>query len=206
MNHWMIDRDAILLPSWREAFPLARGLRPHEATRPLSGQPGILWCRRRAGEAADAVLPKLTLGPGQFVVVLADEPSEAVVTESLEQGASGCCNTHAAPEVLRQVALVVENGGLWIGQAMLQRLVGSASKLLAVRPEEGQANNDWSSMLSEREIQVAREVASGASNREIALKLSITERTVKAHLSAIFEKLALRDRLQLSLRINGLSL
>ena len=50
---------------------------------------------------------------------------------------------------------------------------------------------------------MARLVAGGASNREVAEQLSITERTVKAHLSAIFEKLGLRDRLQLSLRING---
>ncbi|QKV57525.1 MAG: response regulator transcription factor [Dechloromonas sp.] len=42
-----------------------------------------------------------------------------------------------------------------------------------------------------------------AANKEIATRLEITERTVKAHLSAIFEKLGVRDRLQLSLRVNG---
>lgn len=53
---------------------------------------------------------------------------------------------------------------------------------------------------------MAKLVAGGASNKEIAGQLSITERTVKAHLSAVFEKLGLRDRLQLSLKINGLSI
>jgi len=57
--------------------------------------------------------------------------------------------------------------------------------------------------LSEREVQVARLIANGASNKEIADRLVITERTVKAHLTAIFEKLGVRDRLQLSLRVNG---
>jgi len=205
MNHWIIDRDAVLLPSWLEAFPQVRALRPQEVTQVFLGDATIIWCRRRAGETADAVLPQLALKPGQFVVVLADEPNETVVAESLGLGASGCCNTHAAPEVLRQVALVVENGGLWVGQTVLQRLVGSATRVLASRAD-GQANSEWSSLLSERETQVARQVAAGASNREIALKLSITERTVKAHLSAVFEKLGLRDRLQLSLRINGLNI
>ena len=61
-------------------------------------------------------------------------------------------------------------------------------------------------ILSDREAQVAKFVAQGANNREIAQALQISERTVKAHLSAIFEKLGVRDRLQLSLRVNGLEI
>ncbi|MFH1659195.1 MAG: response regulator transcription factor [Pseudomonadota bacterium] len=146
----------------------------------------------------------MTVSPAQIVVILADEPGDAIIAEACALGASGCCNTHAAPEVLRQVALVVENGGLWIGQSLLQRLVGSTSRVLEARPEA--KLDTWSGLLSERESQVAKLVAGGASNKEIADQLSITERTVKAHLSAIFEKLGLRDRLQLSLRINGVNL
>jgi DNA-binding NarL/FixJ family response regulator len=138
------------------------------------------------------------------VVLLADEPDESVVEEALALGASGCCNTNAAPEVLRQVALVVENGGLWVGQSLLLRLVGGASRALATKSERP-PRVDWAMLLSEREVQVARLVAGGASNREVAEQLSITERTVKAHMSAIFEKLGLRDRLQLSLHINGVN-
>jgi len=204
MHHWMIDRDATALPSWLEAFPQASVLRRDQIDLP-GREPGILWFRLRAGEVAASVLPTTPLGAGQFVVVLADEPDESVVTEALASGASGCCNTYAAPEVLRQVALVVENGGLWIGQSLLQRLVGSASHLLRQQSPQ-QKDEAWSAPLSEREAQVARLVAGGASNKEIAGQLFITERTVKAHLTAVFEKLGLRDRLQLSLRINGLSL
>ena len=53
-------------------------------------------------------------------------------------------------------------------------------------------------------IMVAEQVAHGASNREIAEALEITERTVKAHLSAIFEKLGVRDRVQLALAMNNI--
>jgi DNA-binding NarL/FixJ family response regulator len=205
MQNWIIDRDAVALPSWQEAMPNAVVLRRDRVVDIPAGAPGVLWWRLRAGEVAGALLPTVALCPGRFLVVLADEPNEAVITEALALGASGCCNTHAAPEVLRQVALVVENGGLWIGQLLLQQLVGSASRLLGQRASE-QKSEDWASRLSEREIQVARLVAGGASNKEIAEQLFITERTVKAHLTAVFEKLALRDRLQLSLRINGLSI
>jgi DNA-binding NarL/FixJ family response regulator len=204
MHHWIIDRDVAALPSWLEVFPQAKLVRRDQIAI-VGTEPAILWFRLRAGETAASVLPTTPLGAGQFVVVLADEPDESVVTAALASGASGCCNTYAAPEVLRQVALVVENGGLWIGQSLLQRLVGSASHLLRQQSPQ-QKDEGWSATLSEREAQVARLVAGGASNKEIAGQLFITERTVKAHLTAVFEKLGLRDRLQLSLRINGLSL
>lgn len=204
MIHCFVDRDTQALPSWLEAFPQARVVSRQDARKSLYGGSGIFWCRCRPQESLAVILGGLTISPTQIVVVLADEPSDAIIAEACALGASGCCNTHAAPEVLRQVALVVENGGLWIGQSLLQRLVSSTSTVLEARPEA--KLDTWSALLSERESQVAKLVAGGASNKEIADQLSITERTVKAHLSAIFEKLGLRDRLQLSLRINGVNL
>lgn len=202
MNHCFVDRDLIPVPTWLEAFPRARVMRRENLAMLPAGEPVILWVRYRAGETLESVLPAGTLETWQLLVLLADEPDEDVVADALARGASGCCNTHAAAEVLQQVALVVENGGLWVGQSLLRRLVGGTSRALAGRSERP-PRVDWSTVLSEREVQVARLVAGGASNREVADQLSITERTVKAHLSAIFEKLGLRDRLQLSLRING---
>lgn len=202
MLHCFVDRDASPLPTWLEAFPEASTLRRDQLAQLPSGQAVTLWIRLRSGETLASVLPSAPLETWQLLVLLADEPDDEVVASALAQGASGCCNTHAAPEVLKQVALVVGNGGLWVGQSLLRRLVGGTSRALAVRTERP-PRVDWATVLSEREVQVARLVAGGASNREVAEQLSITERTVKAHMSAIFEKLGLRDRLQLSLRING---
>jgi DNA-binding NarL/FixJ family response regulator len=162
----------------------------------------LIWCRLNSGENVEEVIaPCLTLG--QPVVVLADEPDETVVVAALEAGAAGCCNSRSASEVLQQVTLVVSNGGLWVGQSILRRIVGGASRVLGQRAEAPK-DDSWSKKLSERECQVAKLVASGESNKEIADHLAISERTVKAHLTSVFEKLGLRDRLQLSLRINGL--
>lgn len=201
MRHWIIDQGEEFLPSWLEAFPQARIFGSNQAIPILGSEPLVLWYRCRSSQSPESILRLPTLAPGQFVVMLADEPTESLVTSALTLGASGCCNTYAAPEVLRQVAVVVANGGLWIGQSLLQRLIGGASRVLAAGGGQ-QRTGDWITALSEREAQVARLVSGGASNKEIAAQLSITERTVKAHLSAIFEKLGLRDRLQLSLRIN----
>ena len=191
MNHCFVDRQLSPLPTWLAAFPTARIFCREDLPALPVGEPIILWCRCRAGESVASVLGGLRLEAWQLVVLLADEPDETIVADALACGASGCCNTHAAPEVLQQVALVVGNGGLWVGQSLLRRLVGGTSRVLAARTERP-PRVDWSSVLSEREVQVARLVAGGASNREVAEQLSITERTVKAHMSAIFEKLGLR--------------
>lgn len=204
MQHWIFDREAEMLASWQEAMPTARILQRNDVSNIPAGEPGILWCRLRSGEAMDDVLSAIHGAPRYPLVLLCDEPDDAIVMQALEAGAAGGCNTHAAPEVLRQVALVVGNGGLWVGQSLLRQLVGSTARTLGQRSRE-EKRDDWAQLLSEREVQVARLVAGGASNKEVASQLSITERTVKAHLGAIFEKLSLRDRLQLSVRVNGLT-
>lgn len=195
MQHWIVDAGGQMLANWSAALPAAILVDRTEAGRVIPAVSGIVWIRLRAGETPPAVMP----GTGQKLVILADDPDPALIMQALAAGAAGCCNTHAAPDVLRQVALVVSNGGLWIGQQLLQQVVGSTARLLARRTD----NDDWSAPLSERERQVARLVASGASNREVAERLAISERTAKAHLSSIFQKLAVRDRLQLSLRVNS---
>jgi DNA-binding NarL/FixJ family response regulator len=205
MQHWICDSETRPIPTWLQAMPEAKLLGRGQLNGIPANEPGILWFRLRAGEVVGDALPRIGLGEGQHLVLLCDDPDEAVVMQALTAGASGCCNTHAAPEVLNQVAMVVGNGGLWVGQSLLQRLVGSTSRILGQRPAEAKIDG-WAGRLSERETQVARQVAGGASNKEIASQLSISERTVKAHLTSIFEKLGLRDRLQLSLKINGMTI
>ena len=203
MQHWIVDAGAQLLPNWKAAMPEAILVGRLEPGSLLPVAPGVVWIRLRAGESLAAALPGSGTGVAQKMVILADDPDSALVMQSLAAGAAGCCNTHAAPAVLRQVALVVSNGGLWIGQNLLQQVVGSTSRLLARRQPETAGDQDWAAPLSARERQVARLVAGGASNREVAERLAISERTAKAHLTSIFEKLEVRDRLQLSLRVNS---
>lgn len=192
----LIDDAAKILANWREAFP--DGLRRRREEFPPAAL--LYWLRLLPGESPASIVPSPAL-PAPFII-LADEPSESLVMQALEAGAAGCCNTHAAPEVLQQVAVVAENGGLWVGRTLMRHVLASTQRILAQKESLPEA--DWTSLLSEREIAVARLVAQGASNKEVAHRLDIVERTVKAHLTAIFEKLQVRDRLQLSLRINGL--
>lgn len=202
MEYEIVDTEHIFLPNWREAMPAARMVLRTAAQNGAGADVSIRWCRLRAGESMAVILPALLARKGR-TVVLADEPGDALTLEALSAGAAGCCNTHAAPEVLQQVAAVVGNGGLWVGQNLLQQLIGRTARILTSQ-NPASTGNALPDTLSERERQVAKLVANGASNKEIASQLSIAERTVKAHLTAIFDKTGARDRLQLSLKINGM--
>jgi len=201
MAHWFMTPGSEP-ESWQQAFPEASVLSATELARFHPAIGDTVWVRLASEQTPVSALQTIQVPSGVPLVVLSDQPDETVALASLAAGASGCCNSHAAPEVLRQVALVVGNGGLWVGQGLMQRLVGGAARALAGSPA-AVASDDWAKPLSEREQEVAQRVAQGASNKEIAAQLDISERTVKAHLGAIFEKLGVRDRLQLSLRVNG---
>jgi DNA-binding NarL/FixJ family response regulator len=205
MQHWIVDREITPMPAWLDAMPAARFLSREQLGAARFAGAGVIWSRLRSGEPVERALDGIDRSGGQPVVLLSDVPDENQVLQALSLGAAGCCNSRAAPEVLRQVAVVVGNGGLWVGQSLLRQLVGATTRRLGQLPVEPEID-DWRRALSEREAEVAGLVAGGASNKEVANRLAITERTVKAHLSAIFEKLEVRDRLQLSLRINGLKI
>ncbi len=202
VRHWIFDRAVEPIPEWIDALPGLTVLKREDSVTVPDEPNAIFWCRCRGDESLSSVLDAIPFPSKARLVVLADTPDELLVTEAFALGAVGCCNSYAASEVIRQVATVVENGGLWIGRSLLQNLVKSTGRSINNKIIENHSLGELS-VLSDREMQVAKRVGAGASNKEIAVQLSITERTVKAHLSAIFEKLGLRDRLQLSLRVNG---
>ena len=129
-------------------------------------------------------------------------PDDRQALTALDLGARGYVHTLAASEVLNQVALVVTNKGVWVGQELLTKVLAGSFKALQQRVEPDRyQHSEYLALLSERERCVALAVARGATNKEVARQLDITERTVKAHMSAIFKKLAVRDRLQLILKL-----
>ena len=204
--HLFLCPNGRMLPRWSEAFQSGRAGRPQATRAPKSGNFAVVWLRLEHGLSVavqiENLAPQFKLFP---CVVLSDQPSDEEALAAFAAGARGYCNTHAAAQLLVQIAAVVLQGGLWIGESLMKRLVSATGRLQGsvVSAAEGET---WSKNLTEREKQVARTLASGASNKEIARTLGITERTVKAHVGAIFEKLQVRDRLQLSLRVNGHSL
>lgn len=188
-----------MLPRWREAFANGTCLSLDD-TFSEQGSPVIAWVRLLAGKPVDeqVTTARKLLGPIP-VVVLSDTPNDQEALAAFAAAARGYCNSHATSETLLQVANVVLQGGLWIGESLMQRLIQVTRN---VSVPLGQKPSEWENKLTDREREVARVVASGASNKEIARQLGITERTVKAHITTILEKLGIRDRLQLALIVH----
>lgn len=199
--HCFVSKKGGLLPRWREAFPASAGLGLD--VQAVNGTPpALVWVRllpgRPVAELFDGIRRRLGDVP---IIALSDRPDDDEAIACFAAAARGYCNTHATPDLLRQVAGVALQGGLWIGEHLMQRLLRATAHIPLPAPVAAPA--DWAASLTERERQVAAAVAGGASNKEVARELGITERTVKAHVGAILDKLGVRDRLQLSLVVLG---
>jgi DNA-binding NarL/FixJ family response regulator len=134
------------------------------------------------------------------IVCMVSFPKDEDAFALLARGARGYCHVAAAPTQLRLVANTVKNGGFWLPASLMRRVMASADGLVAQISSNKAVSLDE---LTKRECQVAKAVADGLSNREIAARLSISERTVKARLTSVFQKLNVRDRVQLALLLRG---
>lgn len=210
-QHFFLSRPSATVPDrWCEAFPAglvldAAGLALKQATLPVEQY--LVWLSSSDAQWSDCLRAIVQSQPATRVLLLSGAPDSLEGLNALNQGVRGYTHAYAVPALLQEVALVVEHGGLWVGPDLLQRLVGSTSAALTSRAVPvvvaapvSPVADAWST-LSTREAQVARAVSAGRSNKEVADLMFISERTVKAHLGAVFEKLGVRDRLQLVLRL-----
>lgn len=134
------------------------------------------------------------------------KPSEELF--GLTVGAVACCSLSFSVEECQKILNVVKHGGVWLSNAGIPELVSQLQGLSKKNTpektsEESKPSEDLSQILTKREMEVARLVSGGASNKDIARQLDISDRTVKAHLTAIFAKLNIQDRLQLALRVSN---
>ncbi len=133
------------------------------------------------------------LHPGCRILVFADLPFEQEGLAALRMGAEGYANTHMTPRMLEKAVEVVLLGEVWVGRRLMQGVLARWRQIAQPSPLE---------VLSERERQVALLVAEGLSNKRVAEELGVTERTIKAHLTSVFRKTGLRDRIALAVRLS----
>ena len=203
MDYWFVTVEGGLKARWQKAFPDAQPSTPELIEHNVqSGD--LVWVTTTVG-SWQQLTQRLAL-LNVTVVILSYSPQDKEALKALDLGARGYVHTLAAVDVLKQVALVVSNQGIWVGQELLAKVIGGTFRALTQRTEySSHAQGNHLALLTERERGVALAVARGATNKEVARQLDITERTVKAHLSAIFRKLSVRDRLQLMLKLSSAS-
>ena len=137
--------------------------------------------------------------------ILSDQPDEDEGLTFLKLGVIGYANTYISPARLSEAVRLVISGSVWVGQKIMQRLVQdtiSAGRERDTPSKQAAETIQALKDLTEREMEIAKLVAKGESNLEIAYELDITERTVKAHLSSVYNKTSTGNRLNLALLIN----
>lgn len=140
--------------------------------------------------------------PLSRIFLLSDQPNEEEGLAFLKLGIVGYANTYISPERLSEAVRVITGGAVWLGQKVMQRLILDSytrAKDKAISDSEKKLGS-----LTKREREIAYLIAQGQANLEIAADLDIAERTVKAHLSSIYEKTKTGSRLNLALLVNRL--
>ena len=138
-------------------------------------------------------------------VVVTNTPDPQQGVRLLSLNVRAYANTYLDSYKLETAINVVQQGEIWMGTSLVEYMLGLNKLAKNTRAEDsGQSGNINASVfkrLSEREQQIAQKILSGLQNKLIAAELNITERTVKAHLTAIFKKLDVRNRLELTLKL-----
>jgi DNA-binding NarL/FixJ family response regulator len=119
--------------------------------------------------------------PTVRVLVLTTYDTDDDVLPAIEAGAIGYLLKDAPREELVRAVCAAFQGDTVLSPSVARRLIGQVRKPTLEMP-------------SDRELEVLRLIAGGASNREVAAQLFISESTVKTHLQHIYEKLGVRDR------------
>lgn len=138
--------------------------------------------------------------PAIGVVVVSANDDPQVIRRALDHGAAGFIPKSAALDTLRDAVLCVLGGQPWLPDALRNAVAMTRSQ---------QRDTDLAARLASltaQQFRVLTMIADGLLNKQIADRLAIQERTVKAHVSVIFEKLGVRNRTQAGVVLRELSL
>jgi DNA-binding NarL/FixJ family response regulator len=169
-----------------DALALARERQPHVVLLDLDlgGQNG-----------AEMIPDLLAACPTSRILVLTGVRDVEIHRRAVQLGAVGVVQKEMAAEVLVKAIEKVHAGEVWLDRALTASVLNEMSQAGRVRPvDPEQARN---ATLSRREREVIALIAEGLSNKRIAERLSITETTVRHHLTSIYTKLEVADRLEL---------
>jgi two-component system, NarL family, nitrate/nitrite response regulator NarL len=133
---------------------------------------------------------------GMRTIVLTASIEKHQIIEALQLGACGVVLKESATQLLLKSIRAVVAGETWIGRDSVHDLVQYLRAGDGVPPREGPAKGFG---LTPREQDIVETIVAGYSNREIARHLSISEDTVKNHLTNVFDKLGVSSRLELAL-------
>ena len=131
-------------------------------------------------------------------MALTHTPEYRQAMRLLQRGVRGYGNRHMLRENFFQAVTAVRAGQVWLPPAIITRMITSFPQ-----SKPAQEENTLFEPLSKREEEVVHHIFNGLSNKEVAEKMHIAVRTVKAHLTSIFAKTGYRDRLELAVKMKS---
>ena len=118
-------------------------------------------------------------------------------------GVRGCCRNDIDAETLRILTNAVQQGELWIRRTLTYKLLDQMGGPSSKKKETSRKCLGQLAQLTRREYEISLRVSNGESNKQIAQSLDITERTVKAHLTEVYRKLGVVDRVKLAIALSA---
>jgi DNA-binding NarL/FixJ family response regulator len=157
---------------------------------PLRPDVVLMDIRMPAIDGVAATMELRALEDPLTVLVLTTFGEDEVLWGAIEAGAAGFVLKDSAAEDLIAAVRAVAGGGAWFDPGVAPRLLERYRRVVAPAARDS-ARLD---RLTEREHEVLRLMARGATNAEIAGELDVAEATVKTHVGSIFGKIGVRDR------------
>ncbi len=143
-------------------------------------------------------IPKIREGsPGSRILVLTSFSEDDKILPAIQAGAHGYLLKDIAPQALAQAIRGAFAGEVQLHPTAAKKLMEVAAQANANPPNERTGAGTLE--LTERELEVVELIASGLSNRAIAERLFVSEKTVKTHVGNILQKLNLEDRTQVAI-------
>lgn len=169
----------------------------------------LLLDPRIAGVSLTQAVAELSTDYPELRIILLTSPTATKAMDEVtlyKAGVHGFFQHDISTALLNKAVQAVCDGELWMPRTLISRIIEDlARKRISPEGEEPSQDSSAVECLTPRELQVARMVHLGGNNKTIARELSISERTVKAHLSAIFRKLNIQNRLHLALFLNDVT-
>jgi len=159
----------------------------------------VLIClAENEGKNIDLMTDLIKAAPQTKTVILSSPNSSLNQPAALKLGVTGIVGTNQSARVLVRAIRQVSEGEVWLNQKVIAQLLNNSFNSAS----NGKYKNDGifkGSDLTKRELEVVRMIGLGLNNKDISKKLYIGEATVRHHLSSIYSKLNVEDRLNLAI-------
>ncbi len=163
----------------------------------VENHPDLILCHQYLIEEqqAEKIAELKSKSPKSRLLIFGPSRPMGIQIAALKNGARGYFDDSLPVEKLNEALKLILHGEVWVERHVISGLIDELVEVPSISDEQQHALDT----LSPKEMEVAKQVSYGATNKMIARAMNITERTVKSHLTSIFQKMEIPDRLSLAI-------